>query len=314
MNGSNMQRIKRVPSIILLATLALTSCRVDAPPDPNAYQTALDLLKQGKQDAAEETLGRAVQRDKKNQRLVFFMGACARSRWLKRDALPIFHYVSKLNPNTPEGKCASLMLAIDTQEKYEANFATLEALQRDNPDDPLILWMCAVACREVGRRDAPRVYSEKGAQYYAKLLEKLHPGPVLLHQSYANILSEELGRHKEALKHREIALRLEPAPWSHQGMANTLSNLGRYAEADKHYQKCVELAPDRPSYLASWAWSMGRRGDYTRAFGLYQKAAEIAPNHPKSWRNLGWCATKLNRQDDAKRFYSKAKALEKKRE
>lgn len=266
------------------------------PPDTDAYQSALMLIKKGKQGEAEELLSRAVKSDVTNQRLVFFMGVCARSRWLKQNALPIFSYVSELNPDTPEGKCSALMLEIDTQDEYEANFATLEALQKSNPDDPLILWMTAVACRELGRRGAPLVYSQKGAMYYAKLLEIFDPGPVLLHQTYANILSEELGLHHEALKHREIALHLEPASWSHQGMANTLTYLERYAEADKHYEQSIALAPDRPEYLASWAWSMQMRKNYEKASELYQKAAEVA--------------TDLNWQDDAKRYHNKAVALE----
>jgi tetratricopeptide (TPR) repeat protein len=230
---------------------------------------------------------------------------------MKRDALPIFNYVVKLNPETPEAKCSALMLAIDTQEKYEENFAALEKLQQSHPDDPLLLWMTAVACRELGKRGAPKVYSEKGAQYYAKLLETLNPGPVLLHQTCANILSEELGKHEEALKHREIAVRLEPAPWSYQGMANTLTYLGRYADADVNYKKSVEMAPDDPTYLASWAWSMEKRNENEKAFGLYKKAADLAPNHPKSWRNLAECATKLNRPEEAAKYNSKAESLEK---
>ena len=309
-NGGNVNvRHGAVSSVILALTLGLASCRAGAPIDPNAYQTALALLKQGKQTEAEKTLYQAVQHDQENQRLVFFMGACARSRWQKRDALPIFDYVAKLNPATPEGKCAALMLAIDTQQDHETSFAALEALQKEHPDDLLILWMSAVACRELGNRDAPLVYSEKGAYFYSKLLEELDPGPVLLHQTYANILSERLDRHEEALKHREIALRLEPAAWSHQGMANTLSRLGRYAEADNHYQKCVELDPNGSSYFASWAWSMSRRKDYAKAYKLYEKVVEMEPNRPDSWRNLGWCAAKLNRLDDTKRFYAKADAL-----
>lgn len=309
-----MQRIRSASRVALLAQiLVFASCAQSAekPTRPSAYDKALGLLKEGKQDAAEEALSRAVQGDQKNQRLVFFMGVCARSRWMKREALPIFSYVVKLNPETPEAKCSALMLAIDTQEKYEDSFAALEKLQESLPEDPLILWTTAVACRELGKRGAPKVYSEKGAQYYAKLLETLNPGPVLLHQTCANILSEELGRHDEALKHREIAVRLEPAPWSYQGMANTLTYLGRYADADVNYKKSIEMAPDSPAYLASWAWSMGQRNEHEKELELYKKAADIVPDSPKSWRNLARCAAKLNRMDDAARYNAKAEALEK---
>ena len=94
-------------------------------------------------------------------------------------------------------------------------------------------------------------------------------------------------------------------------MANTLTDLGRYADADVNYKKSIEMAPDDPAYLASWAWSMGQRNEHEKAFDLYKKAADLAPNHPKSWRNLARCATKLNRTEDAAKYNSKAEALEK---
>ena len=300
--------------VIAACIVVLSGCttNVENQSTPSAYDTAFDYLKQGKQDKAEEILASAVEQDVKNQRLVFFMAVCARSRWMKRNALPIFNYVAKLNPDTPEGKCSAIMLAIDCQKEYKDNFAALETLYQKNPHDPLILWMTAVACRELGRRGAPRIYSEKGATYYAMLLKTMTPGPVLLYQTYANILSEELGKHEEALKYREMAVRLEPAPWSYQGMASTLTYLKRYEEADINYKKCIELAPDRASYLSSWAWSMGQRNKYDKAFDLYKRVAEIAPNHSESWRNLGWCAKKLNRFDESRKYYDKAKSLEQK--
>lgn len=308
-----LRKISLYRLALVIQVLVSASCLQGAEKtaSPSTYDRALDLLKQGKQDEAEEVLGVAVQHDQKNQRLVFFMGVCARSRWMKRDALPIFNYVVKLNSETPEAKCSSLMVAIDTQKEYKDTFAALEALHKSHPQDPLILWMTAVACRELGKRNAPKEYSEKGAQYYADLLETMAPGPVLLHQTCANILSEELGRHEEALKHRKIAVQQEPAPWSYQGLASTLTYLGRYAEADESYKKSTQMAPDDPTYLASWAWSMERRNENAKAFDLYKKAADIAPDSPKSWRNLARCATRLSRTEDAAQYNSKADSLEK---
>jgi tetratricopeptide (TPR) repeat protein len=276
----------------------------------SAYDTALDLLKKGKQDQAEETLDAAVRQDDQNQRLVFFMGVCARSRWMKKEAWPIFAYTAKLHPGTPEGRCAALMLAIDTEKEYTNSFAALEGVHKKYPQDPLILWTTAIACRELGRRGAPRIYSEKGAEYYSELLKMMDPGPVLLHQTCANILSEELGRHEEALKHREIAVRLEPAPWSYQGMANTLTRLKRYDEADINYKKSVEMSDNNPGYIGSWAWSMCERNDYQKAFRLYKQIADLTPDDPDAWNKLGWCAGMLNRPEESQRYYNNAKALQ----
>lgn len=259
--------------------------------DP-VYSAALDLVRKGDQPAAEELLERAVENGNKNQKIAFFQGVCARSRWMTRDAAEIFKSVMNSAPNTPEARCAELMLMIDQRKKIDESYRELEELHLAVPQDQLILWMLAVASRELdrsshtGKSGSAHKYGEKGAHYFEKLLATMDVGPVMVHHTYANFLTECLGREEDALKHREIALRMSPRAWTHQGMANTLSNLGRYSEADKHFEVCAALEPDNTDYLCSWAVSMVKRGESERAFELYKQALALSP---KSFQLLGQC-------------------------
>ena len=306
----------------------------EAPAGASAYDKAFALLKQGDQDAAEDAIDRALRSEPDNQRLLFFQAACARSRWSKSEALRLFRRVQQLDRSAPEAECAALMIALDfgilregpadsrdlalgitgeVSADYRDTFAALEKLQQSHPEDPLILWMAAVACREIGKRGGEKFYSELGAKYYEGLLKILDPGPVMLHQTCANILTEELGRYEEALVHRKIAIQQHPSAWTYQGMANTLTELGRFAEADEYYTKSVRCAPDNPTYWSSWAWSLEEREEYQKAFNLYQRIARLAPGDPQPYRSMAWLSEKMNRPDDAKRYKAIVEAMENRR-
>lgn len=276
-------------------------------PDP-VYSAALDLVSKGDQSAAEELLERAVENGNKNQKVAFFQGVCARSRWMMRDAEEIFRSVMNSAPNTPEARCAKLMLMIDQKKKIDESYRELEELHLAVPQDQLILWILAVASRELdrsshtGTTDSTHKYGEKGALYFEKLLATMDVGPVMVHHTYANFLTECLGREEDALKHREIALRMSPRAWTHQGMANTLANLGRYSEADKHFEACVALEPGNTDYLCSWAVSMVKRGESHRAFELYKQALEVRPKNLQLLAKCYGLAKELRQEREFERY------------
>lgn len=135
---------------------------------------------------------------------------------------------------------------------------------------------------------------------------------MLLHQTCANILAEELGRHEEAFKHREIAVRLDPKSWTYQGMGNTLTHLKRYAEADTNYTHSVEMAPGDATYLHSWAWSMRQRGDFAKEYAILKRIRDLDRDDPDVWEKLSVCAMKLKLYDEGVKCRQMAEALNKK--
>jgi tetratricopeptide (TPR) repeat protein len=156
-------------------------------------------------------------------------------------------------------------------------------LAKENPGDPLVLWMLGVECRSCK-------LDEEGVKYYAQLCNLWNPGPVLVHQTYANLL-DDLGRSDEALPHRKLAVKLEPAAWAYDGLGNTLTALKRWNEADEAYLNSTTRDPNDVQYWTNWACSMQQRGDEAGAARMQTEAG-----HAKK------------RQDDADRERAKKEA------
>ena len=226
---------------------------------PDVEENVVKLLAEGKQSLAEELLNDQVAQCPKalrvtqliatgdtqeaerflqanrdeiqgGQRIFFLLGACIRSRFDKHTARLVFHTAWAMNPKTPSGKCALCMMRLDSsqgmwgqQRQVDEAFAELRRLVNAHPEDVVLPWMLAVQCRSWDR-------NAEGALLYKYILTKWKPGPVLVHQTYANLL-DELGLYKAALKERYQAVKMEPAPWSYDGLGNTLDHLGRFKEA-----------------------------------------------------------------------------------
>jgi tetratricopeptide (TPR) repeat protein len=217
------------------------------------------------------------------QRLLFLHAACLRSRFEKEDAFRVFRAVCRIDSKTPAGRCAYHVLALDVRAaavlgvKYvDGQFAELERLADANPEDVVIRWMLAVECRTWNR-------NELGAKQYRIILEKWTPGPVLVHQTYANLL-DELKRHDEALAERRIAVEMEPAGWSYDGMANTLHYLGRFLEAEQAHTKAAELNPSSARHLLNWAATLHDEGKQDEAIEKCRRALVLdARSVPARW-------------------------------
>ena len=233
----------------------------------------MHLLASGEQIAAERTVQNNIKAAVDAHVLpdvqeVFFLGVCTRSRFEIPQAAPLLKYVSTMAPTTVMGRAAAYVLKLDGGNgDVEATFRSLDELSGQNPNDPLVLWMVAVECRSLKK---PAI----GVKRYAKLCEQWNPGPVLVHQTYANLL-DDLGKFRESLLHRELAVKLEPAGWSYDGLGNTLGYLKRFDEADEAHRHATEMEPNRPQYWRNWAHEKTRRGDTAAAAALEAKAAQL---------------------------------------
>lgn len=240
----------------------------------------LELLSAGKQSDAEKLLNTNIKNYKNNQRVVFLLACCVRSRFMVRDAAPIFKAVVNMGTNSPTGQCAFHILYLDAKKDSDQHFSALRDLAENNPDDLMLRWMMAVQCRTYDK-------NEEGCKHYAYLLKKWSPGPVLVHQTYGNLL-DKLNRFEEALVERRKAVELEPAGWSYQGLGDTLVSLSRFKEANEAYSKSVELAPEDPSYWRSWARGLGQEKRYPEAIAKCKKALSINPKDYKALGSWGW--------------------------
>lgn len=216
------------------------------------------------------------------QRVLFLMAALTRSRFDKQGALLLFNSIYSIEPDTASGKCALCMLKLDTVKRSPSTLFTVgQALQElrkvvaDHPDDVMIRWMLAVQCRTWNQ-------NPEGAEQYRQILERWNPGPALVHQTYANLL-DNLKNYDEALKHRYITVRMEPAPWSFDGLGNTLDSLERYQEGCAAHWIAVSMNPDSASHWGNYAISLCGNHQFDAAIEKAQKASELNPYYFRAY-------------------------------
>lgn len=279
---------------------AVTADDADLTPD-GAYRACFHWLAAGKQREIERVLAEAVRTFPNDARLLFFAAACERSRFDLDAARPLFERVVKADAEDGlYGRAARMILDMDARRDIGKNFDALRALADKHMDDPMVVWMAGVQCRTVGQPD-------KGLVYYERLLKLLGdgPGPVLVHQTYANLL-DDCGRPEDAMPHRRMAVKLEPAGWSYDGMANTLTRLGRFDEADAAYAKAIELSEPQEQHWVNWTWSYRRREDHAGTAEKCRQGTELHPRSVALWNNWGNAERALGRRREALARYETA--------
>ena len=274
---SNLGKAARTLGVALLALQsACTTQETNTPTAAvplSAYDQAIELLADGKQPEAERIVEAACSTNWVNPDLWFLRGVLERSRFSKHDAATCLTIAWSLAPETDHALAAKTILLMDRNhtrwEEINSGFATLKRLIDKHPDDLLVRWLFAIQCRE--HRWAQCHRAEEGVRQYEIILREWDPGPVLIHQTYANILSEQLGRHEEALIHRKIAVEQSYKAWTCQGYGNTLRKLGRFDEATEWLEKAVELDPDSPAYQQSLNFAKTDVKSFAKATNTYEK-------------------------------------------
>lgn len=272
-----------------LATLvALTTLSLPSHADPSAtaspltpdsvYADTFRFLAAGQQRDAENVLSHGIELFDRDPRLLFFAAACHRSRFDVDSAAPLFLRVARLDPAGKYGLVAAEILHLDLKHDIPAHFAKLRERVDANADDPLLLWMAAVQCRSLHENEA-------GIAYFDKLGKHFNPGPVLFHQTYANLL-DQVGRSADAVPHRNLAICLEPAPWSYSALGDTMTLLKRWPEADDAYAQSLTYA-DTFHLWDNWSWSMQERGDNDGCIEKARRALQINPRSTRLWNRLG---------------------------
>ncbi len=311
--------------------------------DAAAYQTVLSLWRAGSQGQAELRCAQARRASPNHQGLAFFEAACARSRFDVSAAHSLFAYVRALDPDTPAGRCADAIIVLDelryppgeagsrTPPALPQNrlvprrFGDLRGVARQNPDDPLLLWMLAVECRAFDR-------NVEGVTHYQTLLARIHPdpGPALVHQTYANLL-DALKRPSDALPQRRLAVQLEPAPWSYDGLGATLCDLGRYEDANRAHEIALDLAArtglESANYWRNWAFCLFKAADaagpgaksrksHDQPLGTpnqiipkIERALRLNPDDAVMWNLWGICLERQNKAREALPKYQRALTL-----
>lgn len=280
----------------LLAGLLLASaCFAKTGP---AVPEAMRLLAAGDQKQAESTVLAALRRDLQDPELLFLAAVLERSRFDVSGAAPIFLKTMELSPDSPEGLASACIVGVDlSRDQWSAlyYFNALLIVGRQNPDSIPIRWMAAVMARQLTKArqfdlspDIRKRILECGIVEYEKVLALMapQPGPVLVHQTMANLLDDVEGYDASQI-HREAALKMERRPWSLQAAAYTLIKLDRAEEAVALMNECIAMRPDDPNDYSTLGDALSKLGRTQEAVGAWDKASAL---DPKSQSYLGKCA------------------------
>lgn len=136
----------------------------------------------------------------------------------------------------------------------------------------------------------------------------------LAHYNLARSLSE-LGRFDEADLHFAEALRLEPATaLTHFGYGKNLENQGKVAQAEIHYEIALRLDVEQLYYSHALHVNLGiidaLRGDFAKARAHFREAVRIDPEYGDAHYNLANVMADQGRHDQAIRHFSEALRIE----
>ncbi|MCE5268237.1 MAG: tetratricopeptide repeat protein [Planctomycetaceae bacterium] len=256
--------------------------RTEAGETPSASETPRDVerlviekLAAGQQRQAEAFIDEYVERHPDHVRMTFLKAVCMRSRFDIEGSGAVFRKVVEKDKDSVCGRCAALVLELDAWRDSTANFAKLRKLADEHPMDTVVRWMTAVQCRS-------HHWEEEGVRHYEKIVAVWKPGPVLVHQTYANLL-EELGRFEDALVERRKTVEMEPAGWSYHGLGSTLAHLHRFKEANEAFEEAVNIAPTNVLSWHNWAYSLLREGRFDDAIAKCKITIDLDSREWQPW-------------------------------
>jgi ankyrin repeat protein/tetratricopeptide (TPR) repeat protein len=257
-------RVKKLILIIVLSCLAMCAGVVaflgfhDHPDrtDPLTEKEIIQWVASGRQDKAEEEVARELKVRPGSVQVMFWQGVLSRSRFYGQGSIKWFVRVMKARPKSPMGLASACVVGIDlsrTSASALHYFNALLILASEHPDSIPIQWMTAVMARTLTRYESPperpytlpKTINEQvllcGVEHYRKTLELMAPGPgpVLIHQTFANLL-DDLKDHEQALKERDLALAMERRPWSTHAASMSHVHLGQYEPALPLISEAIE--------------------------------------------------------------------------
>ncbi|RJG10277.1 type IV pilus biogenesis/stability protein PilW [Pseudomonas cavernicola] len=83
--------------------------------------------------------------------------------------------------------------------------------------------------------------------------------------------------------------------------------------ADEHFRKAISERSNDPRFLNNYGSFLFEQGRYKEAFERYQQAAQdnLYPERSRVFENLGMTALKLNKSDEAKKYFERSLRLNK---
>lgn len=265
-----------------------------------SYAETIDYLSKGRQKDAEYLVDDALTVAPDSQQLHFLSGVLFLSRFENRAAQTEFAKAFKLDPDSDLAELSRSVVAMDQGLAVENGFDTLEERIKADPTDMLLRWLYGIEARRHGWR------VEEGGKQFRAILKAWDIAPVMVHQTYAKLLTTDLGKPEKALDHRLLAVELEPEPFTYQGLANTYKALKRYDDADMVYGKLLETHPYNAIYWIQWGTCRFYMSEYADAAMLFRQSTLLNPKDVSPLIFEGRCLEKMGEPEQGYAIYMKA--------
>ncbi len=265
----------------------------------------------------------------------FWNAVLRRSRFAIEEATVLFCLAIDADPSSLNAKIAANTIGVDLAKNKETAFYfynALLSLAEENPRSVPALWLTGILSRALTGQyysyslSQPELFHLRncGVRHYEKLLREFlpGPGPVLVHQTLANLLSD-LRCYDLALMHRETALKMERSSWVLHAMGCELLAMGSYKDAIVLFQEAISKirgTPRHAYYFKDLGTAFRQVGRYTEALDAWDKAAEIDPGCSGFWQNYVRVCRQLGDYPRARKLlhkilesypgYAEAKVLE----
>ena len=256
-------------------------------------------LADGKQEELEKIIEANVKGKNPHPDEVYFYLVLERSRFDTTVIPRVLPFIQdKISKERREA--LTLISNIDAGRDVDYSFLKLTKMAAEATDNS-ILWLGCIACRQLRQ-------NEKGEELYGKLITKWTPGPMLLHQTYANIL-DGLGRPLDALVHRELAIKIKETSWNLDGYGNTLTALGRFAGGEEAYRRSLAIK-ETPSAYCNLGRNLIMQEKFAEAEVALRKSVELDGKDSSNHAYLASALTGQKKYDQAEVEFKAALAMD----
>ena len=95
-----------------------------------------------------------------------------------------------------------------------------------------------------------------------------------------------------------------------------MKELGKFEEAQKSFERALELSPKDEEYLYDYGEVLETIGILRRenkildsAIHSFSTVTEISPNNANAWNHIGICAREIGQEDEARNAFERASSI-----
>ena len=153
---------------------------------------------------------------------------------------------------------------------------------------------------------------EESLKWYRDAIEA-NPDFALIYAGMGDSLYR-LGRYPEAVSNMKRVFELMPdfplAPTLHYLTGQALGEMGRYDEAEEHYESALRTAPNFKEALDSLGGLLLAQERYGEAVERYQTLAKVEPDNAITHSQIGIALFKIGRAEEALASFDRALSLD----